>query len=427
MNTDFQDCPYTKFLSSIPPFYKEMTLDGIKALLHQLGNFHETLKVVHIAGTNGKGSSVMMLNSIYKVAGYKIGTFTSPYIEDFRECIHIDNEIIDKSLMNLAALKVSNAYQQLIKNNSPLPTHYECITVIALLSMYLEKVDLAIVEVLMGGLNDATNIFTKPLLTLITSISLDHTEYLGQTIELIAAQKAGIIKYSCPVVINKNSESVISIIEDIASKNDSPLYKSDTYINELYSVIELGQFSNHLILNGAHQRDNLKGVLTTLHLLKNKYKVKSKDIINGLELVVHPCRIELLSIDNLDYIIDGSHNEEGILALVNYIKANHASKHLVFILGMLADKDQDMIQTHIYSIADQVILSNPTNERKYDIESFYHKLTYSQKESTSIIPNINDVYTYIQDNKKQATNTLFVACGSLYLCCPFKKLILENQ
>ena len=427
MNTDYKDCAYTKFLSSIPPFYKEMNLDGIKALLNQLGDFHETLKVIHIAGTNGKGSSVKMLSSIYNKAGFKVGTFTSPYIEDYRECIHIDNTIIGKSLMNLATHKVSQAYQQLLTMKSPLPTHYECITVVSLLSMYLENVDIAIVEVLMGGLNDATNIFTSPLLTLITSISLDHIEYLGDTLELIAGQKAGIIKAHSPVVLNKNSESVIQVVKTKASSLDSDFYLSQSYLHAKYTLEEIKEFSKHLQLKGNHQVDNLAGVLTTIHLLSSNYRVEPKDIITGLEAVDHPCRIESITSNQLDYIVDGSHNEEGILALVDYIKEYYRPKHLVFILGMLKDKDQTMIQKHVYSIANEVILTTPNNSRKYNPEEFYNNLNESNKEITSIITSIKDVYTHIQDNKKQATNTLFIACGSLYVSYPLRRLILEDQ
>jgi len=426
MKTEFQDYAYTKFLNSITPFSKEMTLDGIKALLHQLGDFHETLKIIHIAGTNGKGSCVKMLSSIYKNAGYKTGTFTSPYIVDYRECIHIDDNMIDNALMNIASLKVSKAYQQLVSNKLPLPTHYECITVVALLSLYLEKVDLAIVEVLMGGLNDATNVFSSPLLTLITSISLDHTEYLGDTVELIAAQKAGIIKQNCPIVLNKNIPSVESVVKDIADKYCAPLYNSETFVNKIYSSHELNDYFNHLSLKGNHQKDNLHGVLTTISALEDYYTVKAKHIISGLEAVIHPCRIESITHDSINFIIDGSHNEGGIIALVNYIKKYYSAKKLVFILGMLKDKDQKMIQKHIYSIANQVILTTPNNVRKYDPNNFYTNLNNSQQEITTIIPIIDDVYSHILVNKKQATNTLFIACGSLYVSFPFRQLLTET-
>lgn len=423
MDINYKDCSYTKFLSSIPPFYKEMTLDGIKALLHQLGDFHETLKVIHVAGTNGKGSSVKMLSSIYKHAGFKVGTFTSPYIEDYRECIHIDNQIIDKSLMNIATHKVSKAYQQLKDNQSPLPTHYECITVVSLLAMYLEKVDIAIVEVLMGGLNDATNIFSAPLVTLITSISLDHTEYLGDTIELITAQKAGIIKAGKPVIFNKNSDAAKEVVKATASNNSSPFYTSDEYVNTYYTKDRLDEYSTHLVLNGTHQLDNLNGVLSTIHLLDTIYRVKPKHIIAGLETVNHPCRIEELSHEDLDFIIDGSHNEDGIKALINYIKENHPTIKPVFILGILKDKNLQMIEQHIYSIASEVILTQPVSPRSFVIDDFYNRLSPTRQHITRIIPQLEQVYTHIIDNKKQATNKLFIACGSLYIAYPFRELL----
>ncbi len=150
---------YITFLDSIPPFSDKMDLIGMHNMLNLLDNFHETLCVIHIAGTNGKGSCASMLASIYGASGYHVGAYLSPYIDDYRECIHINGSLVSIDIMNAATQVIQKAYHSLRQNNLQLPTQYECLTCIALYAMHLEHVDLAIIETLMGGRDDATNVF----------------------------------------------------------------------------------------------------------------------------------------------------------------------------------------------------------------------------------------------------------------------------
>lgn len=422
----FTGSDYKNFLNHIPPFSDNMTLDGISCLLKELDDFHLQLPIIHVGGTNGKGSSTRMLSAIYKAGGYKVGTFTSPYIFDYRECIHLNDSEISIDLMNQATSQVANAYEVLKQKNLPLPTHYECITVVAFLAMFISKVDIAIIEVLMGGLNDATNVITTPLASLITSISLDHTEYLGPTIEDITFQKAGIIKKQCPVVLNSNMQNVIQLIQDRAKHNNAPYYYSPITSKTLYSLDQLDLFSNTLTLKGQHQIDNLSGVLTLISLLAKTYPLTSKNIIKGLSSVIHPCRIEHIKTVNHSYIIDGSHNEEGIKALLSYLKSTYPNYHFTFILGILKDKDLPMIKEHIYSLADKVILTEPLSPRKFSIQDFFDTLTSEEKAKTTKEPDVKEVFSQIKSNTPSTNNHLYVVCGSLYISYPFRKMLLEK-
>jgi len=421
MKPFMENQPYYKFLKTIPSFGAKMGHNGILAILHELGNFHKCLNIIHIAGTNGKGSCTKILSSIYHAAGYKTASFTSPYISDYRECIFINELEIDIPLMNVASSKIAKAYQSLVTKNLPLPTHYECITVTAFMAMYLEKAEICIIETLMGGLHDATNIISKPLSTLITSISIDHTNYLGTSIEEIAVHKAGIIKKNCPVVVNLLNNDAYAIIEETALANNSLLIDSYTYVKHKYNLDKLNLYAKTLVLKGDHQYNNLCGVLSTIHILHNKYPVHHDEIINGLSKVIHPCRIEAITFNNHNFIFDGAHNEDGILALINYLKNNYSKHSITFILGILEDKDISMITQHIYTIAHKVILTKPINPRSFNPHMVLQQLELSQKSITTISNDFKDIVVQIQPNK--ATNTLFVVCGSLYLCTPFKEYL----
>jgi len=419
---------YTEFLMSLPSFTKDMGLDGMYALLKELGNFHNNLRVIHIAGTNGKGSSATMISSIYTKAGYTVGTFISPYFSDIRECIHLNTTIIPIELMNEATLRVKIAYQSLSDKKIPLPTHYECITIVALLTMHLSSVDICVIEALMGGRNDATNIFSSPLVTLITAISLDHTEYLGDTLEAIAHHKAGIIKENCPVIINKNSDLVLGVIENEAVLKHGTI----TYSWNTQTLTTL-EFASSLTLKGTHQYENLLGVLCVINQLRNLFPVEAIAIKLGLESVVHPCRIEHLTYKNLSFILDGSHNVQGIESLVSYIKQNYTNTKITLIFGILKDKDWTHIAHLIYPIAQQVILINPQSPRALESETFFNALS-SENQSISILAKTMEEALQIaigcaeknaDINKAQAKPPLIIACGSFSISFPLRHLISQ--
>lgn len=433
-NTQF----YKDFFMSIPSFSDTMNLDGIFALLEDLKDFHKDLNIIHIAGTNGKGSTAAMLSSVYMHAGYKVGTFTSPYFSDIRECISIDTAMITSEAINRAAYRIKESYERLKTAERPLPTHYECITVAALLCMHACKVDLCVIETLMGGKDDATNIFEKPLLSIITAISFDHTEFLGTTLESISAHKAGIIKPNCPVILNKNPDSVLNVLKQTALEKGSKYVESWNLQSKRTDTL-----FQDLALEGRHQYENLLGVVAAIDLLSPRFPVAPNALIEGLKKVVHPCRLEWIHSNNCSILLDGSHNLQGIQALYNYVCELTDYKRPTVIFGILKDKDIASILPIIVSMATNLILVTPESPRGMAASELFERLTPEQKK-TAVIANSmkhaldiatqkyvseafesatqNDMPGILTGKKKQAP--FIVACGSFTVSFPIRNLLI---
>lgn len=436
---------YEQFLDRIPPFSDKMTLDALRILLNRLGNPQEQLQIIHIAGTNGKGSSTKMLSSIYSASGKKVGTYTSPYIMDYREIITINESVLSQQFMNTCTSKIATIYDTMKKDGLPLPSKYECITAIAFLAFSLSNLDLCIIETLMGGLNDATNVISKPLVSLITSISLDHTEYLGTTLSQIATQKAGIIKQNCPAIINKNPIDVLSVITKTCLTLHSP------YLSSISSNTIVEEYINALTLQGNHQLDNLAGVLTCIHLLQDKFPISPIQIIQGLKTVSHPCRIEVIPSDSILYIFDGAHNLQGIEALADYLTLNYKKASIHILLGMLKDKDYMQVFSRLNRLTPHITTTYPLHPRKldpHDVSTFpnTHLIQNSPFVQHASQSNPFDTFDTLKNQLIRTSSTLestpestpepipkpksepeyeseqqiLVICGSFYLANPLK-------
>lgn len=413
---------YKQFLDSVPSFEKEISLEGIENLLEQMGRFHDQLKVISIAGTNGKGSCTAMLSSIYGSC-YRVGAFLSPYIEDYRESIRINDQMIEERQMNQAAQLVQKAYQQLQQSGRRLPTKYECLTVIALKAMQQNQADLCLMEALMGGKKDATNIFSRPLACLFTSISLDHTAYLGNSVEAIAKNKSGLIKPRTKVVINKNPAQVEQVITEVAKAKDCPVYNWQ-YLSRraLYNTAQWNQLSAALPLRGQYQQDNLTGVLTVVEVLRQNYPLAQADLIRGLKRVWHPGRLEHLCYHQTEYIIDGSHNRAGLVELNRYIKEYKAGK-ILFVIASLADKDLEALAEMVYPLADQVMVTPLTNPRSFDPIQFWNDRTEPEKAKTKLVKGVKQAF----EEAAGAGYKTVVVCGSLYLADQFRKQLVAEK
>ncbi len=413
---------YKEFLDQIPWFYNTMTRDAIKDLLSRMGNFHLNLPVIHITGTNGKGSVTKAISSIYQTAGYRIGTFTSPYVFDYRECITINEETISISFMNKASHTVASLYHEMKKEGACLPTHYECITVIALYSFYLSKMDICIIEALMGGKDDATNVFDHPLATVITNVSLDHTEYLGNTISDIARHKAGIMKKKVPCILGKFNDEALQLIRELAYDIQSPMYDSQSYIQDKYTDNQILAYRHANKLKGNHQRDNLALTLSTIALLRKTYPVSHTSILKGLSNLIHPARLELITYNQRQWLIDGGHNSEGIDALVSYLQTNHSHSTITIILGMLEDKPYKEAIAKLSPLSNTMILVAPESPRAFHPETIYTQLDDSLKQKTRLARDIKDAYkmaSHIDSN-------LILACGSFYTALPIRRFLVNS-
>ena len=304
-----------EYYTASPKFLKVLGNDGLLKLLYRLGNPQDSLKYIHVAGTNGKGSVCLMISEVLALTGKKVGLFTSPYINVFNERIRINGtNIPDSDLIRLTEVLKSALDELEIELSS-----FAKITALAFMYFCEQKCDIVVLETGLGGRLDATNVIKNPALSVITKIALDHTEYLGSTIPEIAAEKCGIIKHACPVLtyVNQTADA-LSIIEKTAKKNSSNLILSDDDCN-----FELG-------LHGDFQRQNAAIAHAALRFLN----VPEIIIKEGFKKSHWPARFEFLQ-DNL--LIDGAHNPDGMSALLASLKKLNRPVH--FVIAMMQDKN----------------------------------------------------------------------------------------
>ena len=327
-------------------------LNNTIELLNLLGNPHHNFKSVHIAGTNGKGSTSHMLASVFQEAGYKTGLYTSPHLRDFRERIRLNGEMIpeEKVVSFIAEHKEQFEKMEL--------SFFEMTVGMAFDYFAKEKVDIAIVEVGMGGRLDSTNLIT-PELSVITNIGLDHVKFLGDTMEKIAGEKAGIIKHNIPVVIGETQPETHQVFEDKAAECQSPIYFADQIFDcnkihiESNTVQKFDIWKNsklyleaiNIPLMGNYQKKNLTTVICALDLLREKFGLTDDDIREGIAKVIRNTHLmgrwQILNDDPLT-IADTGHNVAGITEVVQQL-AELRYDRLHFVLGMVNDKDIDHV------------------------------------------------------------------------------------
>lgn len=371
-------------LHSIPRRKKEENLDRMTRLLSLLSNPHQGLKFIHVAGTNGKGSISRMLEEILYESGYKTGLFTSPYIVDFRERIQINNVMISEQDVCLYFEKVMDVSHVLEEEKMGIPSEFEVVTAISFLYFRDQKVDIAVIEVGIGGLYDATNVI-MPVLSVITSINYDHMNILGSTLESIAFHKAGIMKGN-PVVSSSQQPEVRKVLRDKAKEISSNLtFSSSREIKflRLEGTFQVVQYhlNGHepiivkLSLLGIHQMLNAGVVLySAFELIRQGYAaITEEHIRRALVKVQWPGRMEVVSEEPL-IVIDGAHNLDGAINLKESMAFYFRNRKIILILGMLRDKDVDSVSKVMSMDAKKVILVTPDDFRALNAEDLYRLL-----------------------------------------------------
>lgn len=428
MNTSTTRESYQLFLKSVPPFSDIMTQDALYELLKRLDNPQDKLQVIHIAGTNGKGSSVALLEQLLQHSGFSVATYTSPYIHDIRECLHHNKAIISKSFMNQVTAQVKEAYISMQEDHLALPTHYECITAVAYLAMAIWEVDYCIVEVLMGGKNDATNVLTSVVAALITSISYDHTQYLGHTLGEIASHKAGIIKPNCPVFVNKNSKTVIDTCREKATAVHASIHLSHDYLHmdTPWTTPDMHQFVHALPLKGKHQIDNLEGALSVFHsiLEHNRLSMRSEAICKALKTLSLPCRMEeIKDAQGYRYLLDGGHNAAGLTALYELLISHYENVPIHLIFSTLSDKENIPEMNTLIHYADTTYFCSVPNSRSLTAQELLNRTMPELKDRCRLCDTLEDAYRIEKTTHQQFPNCLTVVCGSFYLAYPMRSLI----
>jgi len=346
-------------------------------LLAAIGNPESKLKFVHIAGTNGKGSTAACIATVLQKAGYRTGLYTSPYILRFNERIQIDGEHIPDDELEAMVGEIK-PYADAMEDS---PTEFEIITALAMKYFLHKKAEIVVLEVGMGGALDSTNVIKTPEVAVITSIGYDHVAELGPTIEDIAFAKAGIIKKNCEVVVYGGLPEVEAVFERTAAEKGAKLTKADfTRIRKQeFSLdgINLGvkPYSDfRLPLNGVFQPKNATLAITALEVLREKgYRITDNDITEGLSRVSWQGRFEILGLSPV-FILDGAHNPQGMQVVADSLKVLFGSRKIVFVIGVMADKDVDSMIESIAPLAKEFIAVRPNYFRAMDALSLSEKL-----------------------------------------------------
>lgn len=346
-------------------------LGRTQELLEKMGNPEKKLKFVHIAGTNGKGSTAAMTASILSKAGYRTGLYTSPYIYRFHERIQVDGvEISDEDLT-----EITEYVKPLADSMAQSPTEFELVCCIAFEYFYRKKCDIVVLEVGMGGAWDATNVIEVPEVAVITNIGLDHTEYLGDTVEKIAETKSGIFKPHGHAVVYRSTPSVEAVYERVCAERDVSLRKADfdSLVLKAHTlegqVFDCGSRKNLVLpLLGDHQLHNASVVLSIADtLIGEGWKISEQNTYDGIRDVRWPGRFDIVCRKPL-FIIDGGHNPQCIEALVKNIQDYLAGKKVIALTGVLADKDYADMYKPVMPLVDRFVCITPPNPRKLEAE-----------------------------------------------------------
>lgn len=421
-------------------------------VLRELGDPHKRLKVIHVAGTNGKGSSCAFLRSILTEAGYKTGMFTSPHLFRFNERFNIDGaEISDADFADLVD-DVCRAFKQAFGrelygeaevSEGPSVSYFELLTLMAFHYFDKENVDAAIMETGMGGRQDATNITPSPILTVITNISLDHTTHLGGTIAAITREKAGIIKKNSRLVLYSQSREVYNIATETCHKRNAPLYYGgaewDGGINVIKNDVTGVDFSvnsrlngrpvvyNNLRLNmfGEYQIYNAAGTLIAVEALRDAgFHIDDGAVSSGLEGAKWPGRMEIVARSPLT-VLDGAHNPGGAYYVKRARDVYFRGKKVILVVGVLKDKDYHSVVNTLAQAADYVILTSPAYAVKATPTAELYEALDDKKKVAGVINDYKQAYETAKTIA--GPDGVVLVSGSLYLVGDLREYLLGHE
>jgi len=362
-----------KYLENLQKGKIRTEIDNIKNVFEELGNPQKRFASIHIAGTNGKGSIAVMIDSILREAGYLTGLYTSPHISEFTERLKVSNNPIPESELSNYVKRLKTYFEKYKC------TYFEATTIICFVYFYEKKIDIAVVETGMGGRWDATNVL-NPIITVITDVGLEHQKYLGTTIEKIAAEKGGIIKTGADCIVSATRKDAIKTLKNTAKNRNSAYYQ--VY---LYSRIKLKNMNiNGTIFNYSHRRFNLKNLfipLTGLHQVKNArtaiftilrlknlgFFARNEDIINGLKNAKLDGRFETIN-KKPHIILDVGHNPDAFKVIKQTVKALFPSKKIFLLFGTKLDKDYQSMIRIIKPICREIVGIKLNNQNSLEPE-----------------------------------------------------------
>lgn len=402
-----------------------LDLKNTKSALSFFKNPHTKFKSILVAGTNGKGSTVAMLTSILCQAGYTVGTYISPHLIDIRERIQINQKNISQSdFVNLAVHIFKMIKKQKLKMSL---SFFEFMTVMAFLYFYRKKVDVAVVEVGLGGRFDATNVL-NPLISVITTIGLDHQRFLGNTLKKIAYEKGGIIRYHKPLVISVAQPTIRKYLKSLCEEKKSAFHalgenffmrtrnKGLHFFNDVVSWSEL-----KLSLQGHFQRRNAASALEVIFLLKEEgWEISERVIREGLSKTIWPGRLELIHSEPR-ILLDGAHNPEGIRALMATLKQSYQYDKLHIIFGVMEDKDYQTMIKHVLTLSDAIYFVEPNVKRALKGETLVQKMPQLKEKVEFYKEEMK--FALSQIIKRVGQNDMICITGSLYTVAEAKRVL----
>lgn len=447
-----------EYLKNVNKLGSILGLNTIKELLKRLGNPQNELKVVHIAGTNGKGSIMTFVQNILMESGYKVGRYCSPAVFNEREIIRINDEYISEEQSADLLTRIKEKCDSMYSEGLPHPTSFEIETAEALMFFKEQNCDIALIECGMGGETDATNVFEKVLCSVIATISLDHTQFLGSTIEEITKVKSGIIKENCPVVMSKQIVEVESVIKKVCKQNNSKLIipteqdSENVEIDGLTTKVTYKASNNkEYILNlqalGTYQIKNAKTAVEVALVLDKALTEKTnicdesdknngtgmknninnsgntieKNIKKGIEKTVWPGRMEVISKEPL-IIIDGAHNPGAVLELRKTLDLYFTNKRITFIMGVLSDKDFSKEAEIIADRAERIITITPNNSRGLDGHKLAETLV-KYNHNVQVADSLKQAAEESIDTIKENRADMILAFGSLSYLGELKQVV----
>lgn len=421
-----------EYVTDLGRFGSVLGLCNIKELLKRLDNPQDRINVIHVAGTNGKGSVIAYLSTILTEASYKVGKYTSPAVFQYLEKYQINNKNMSEKDFGIIAERVKTAVDSMISEGLNQPTQFEVETAVAFEYFVYSGCDIVIIETGMGGDTDATNVCNKVLASIVMSISLDHMQYLGDTLEEIARHKAGIIKKDCPVVLYRQSEEVMQVIKGYADKLNAPVIVAgtDNYCKEPFDYKTVDGFIYENVvpgLKGHWQINNAMVAIETVEVLKKQgFCISIENVIEGLKNTVWPGRFEKIS-DEPHIIIDGAHNPGAAKQLRQTILRDYGKTKLIYIMGVLADKDFSEVISLTADLAVKIITITPENQRALGGE----KLAEAVSKINKNVVAASDIESAVDMAKREYNRIdgekMILAFGSLSYLGKLRQLCMQMK
>lgn len=418
------------FFHSLERFGVNPGLERIRALCDILGHPEKEFKYVHVAGTNGKGSVCTEISNVLREAGFRTALYTSPYVLDFRERIQVNNLMISEADLIDCANTVKSAVETL-NAKGIFPTEFEAVTAAAFLHFAHAGCSIAVLETGLGGRFDATNLIEDPIVSVITSVSLDHVKILGNTVEEIAFEKSGIIKPMCHTVTDAhNPESALAVIRRIADEKGAYLFSVSP--EDLFQVVSsdiTGTLINYrgaqirIPFLGEHQIRNAAVAIKACEVIGvSGFDITLKDIKAGLEASFIPARTEILCKSPL-IILDGSHNDDSTSALAETLRSFLPERKTLAVMGMMEDKDCEKALRNLKGCFSRVIAVQPSNPRAMAADRFCSLLIKNGFQAESVPDPIKAVDAAL---RKLSEYDALVVCGSLYLASDVREHLIKN-